>query len=328
MATRPWLFSRWLSRRQRRLARAAVHSVRRSPASPRASSVSGSNRVLAYALLIAAFLLAPEIALAATAEDGSNSETRADPVRELRVCADPDNLPFSNQQSEGFENRIAEVIATDLKATLHYTWYGQRKGFLRKTLKAGACDVVIGVPTGYEPVLSTRPYYSSSYVFVYQKARHFDLQSFDDAILRQLKIGLHDFGNDGANSPPAQALNRRGLSANVVAYSLPDTDHRPAGEIITAVAAGEIDVAIVWGPFAGAFAKKQKVALEIVPVTLSVDATALPFNYDISMAVRRGDLAFKQELDAAILRRSDEIRQILDAYSVPVLGTTSLAFRL
>jgi quinoprotein dehydrogenase-associated probable ABC transporter substrate-binding protein len=280
-------------------------------------------------MLIAAFLLAPEIALATTAENESTTALAStDAPRELRVCADPDNLPFSNLQREGFENQIAEVIAADLKATLRYTWYGQRKGFLRKTLKAGACDVVIGVPTGYEPVLSTRPYYSSSYVFVYQKDRHLDLQSFDDAILRTLKIGLHDFGNDGANSPPAHALNRRGMAGNVVAYSLPDTDHRPAGEIIAAVAAGEIDVAIVWGPFAGAFAKKQKVALEIVPVTLSVDAATLPFIYDISMAVRRGDLAFKNELDAAIERRRNEIKQILDAYSVPVLGTTSLAFRL
>jgi mxaJ protein len=242
----------------------------------------------------------------------------ADPARELRVCADPDNLPFSNDQLEGFENKIAQVIAADLNASVRYTWHSQRRGFIRQTLKAGECDLVIGVPSGYEPVLSTKPYYTSSYVFVYARNKHLNLRSFDDPVLRKIRIGLHAFGEDGANSPPAHALGRRGIARNVVGYTILDTADSPIGKIIDAVAAGEIDVAIVWGPFAGYFAKRQPIELEVAPVSSNTEEAFLPLIYDISMGVRRGDTAFKEQLEGILDRRRGEIRKILEAYGVPI----------
>jgi mxaJ protein len=251
----------------------------------------------------------------------------ADPPRELRVCADPDNLPFSNDQLEGFENKIAQVVANDLNASVRYTWHSQRRGFIRQTLKAGACDLVIGVPSGYELVLSTKPYYSSSYVFVYAKNKHLDLRSFDDPVLRTIRIGLHAFGEDGANSPPAHALGRRGIARNVVGYTILDTADSPSGKIIDAVASGEIDVAIVWGPFAGYFARREPIELEVSPVSSSTEEAFLPFIYDISMGVRRGDTAFRERLEGILDRRRGEIRKILEAYGVPLVGAAQRALQ-
>jgi quinoprotein dehydrogenase-associated probable ABC transporter substrate-binding protein len=255
------------------------------------------------------------------------SAATAAPERELRVCADADNLPFSNERLEGFENKIAELIAKDLNASVRYTWHPQRRGFIRQTLKARQCDLVLGVPSGYELVLSTKPYYSSSYVFVYAKNRHLDLRSFDDPLLRELRIGLHAFGEDGANSPPAHALAHRGIARNVVGFTLLDTEDSPPGKIIDAVAAGEIDVAIVWGPYAGYFAKRQPVEMAVIPVAPGADRASLPLVFDISMGVRRGDTAFKDQLEAVLDRRRGEIQEVLEAYGVPLVGVAPLALR-
>jgi mxaJ protein len=236
--------------------------------------------------------------------------------RELRVCADPDNFPFSNQQQEGFENKIAQVLAEDLRALLQYTWRPQRRGFIRDTLKAGLCDLVIGVPSGYDMVLSTKPYYSSTYVFVYAKDRNLKLSSFDDPVLPGVRIGVQAFGEDGANSPAVHALTQRGIVSNVVGFMLFGTADEPPGKIIDSVASGAIDVAIVWGPFAGIFAKRQPVALQVMPVS---DRAPLPFVYDISMGVRIGDTAFREELEAVMDRRRGEIRKVLQSYGVPLV---------
>ena len=244
----------------------------------------------------------------------------ADTARELRVCAAPNNLPFSNQRLEGFENKIAEIIAADMNASLRYTWHPQQRGFIRNTLKAKACDLVMGVPAGYDLVLPTKPYYSASYVFVYRKNRQIDLQSFDDPSLRELRIGLHAFGADGANSPPAHALARRGIVSNVVGFTILDTEDSPPGKIIDAVAVGDIDVAIVWGPFAGYFAQQQSVELAVVPVYATApgtDRVALPFTFDIAMGVRRDDAAFKAQIEGILERKRSDIQKVLDAYGVP-----------
>ena len=244
----------------------------------------------------------------------------ADAARELRVCAAPNNLPFSNQRLEGFENKIAEIIAADMNASVRYTWHPQQRGFIRNTLRAKACDLVMGVPTGYDLVLPTKPYYSASYVFVYPKDRKLGLNSFDDPALRELRIGLHAFGEDGANSPPAHALARRGIVGNVTGFTLLDTDDSPPGKIIAAVAAGDIDVAIVWGPFAGYFAQRQPVELVVVPVGATApgaDRLALPFTFDIAMGVRRDDAAFKAQIEDILERRRGDIQKVLDAYGVP-----------
>ena len=237
----------------------------------------------------------------------------------LRVCADPNNLPFSNARGEGFENKIAELLAADMRAELRYTWWAQRRGFFRNTLRAGECDVVIGVPASFEPALTTAPYYRSIYAFVYRKDKNLNVRSLDDEILRRLRIGVQLVGDDGANAPPAHALAARGVVQNVRGYTVYGDYARPdpTARIVEAVAEGEIDLGIVWGPQAGYFARRQKAPLEVVPVRPEIDPPFLPFVYDISMGVRRGDEALLAELESFLERRRDDIGRILDGYGVP-----------
>jgi len=261
------------------------------------------------------------LAAVATAAALTSTGQASSALAELRVCADPNNLPFSNQRLEGFENAIAAVVAKDLNATVHYTWMPDRRGFIRRTLKAHQCDVVMGVPSEFDMVLATKPYYRSSYVFVYRTSRHLQLQSFDDPVLRQLTIGLHESSQDGSNQPPAQALARRGIVSGIVGFRMFDVDsvENPPGKIIEAVAAGDIDVAIVWGPFGGFYAQRQATPLEVVPISPAVDSPSLPFTYDVSIGVRRGDEAFKKQIDEILDRRRAEIEKILRDYGVPLV---------
>jgi mxaJ protein len=241
-------------------------------------------------------------------------------IEPLRVCADPNNLPFTNQRGEGFENRIADLLARDLGTTVEYTWWAQRRGFLRHTLQAGRCDVVVGLPAGIERAQTTRPYYRSSYVFVTRRERRLDITSFDDARLRRLRIGVPLVGNDGANAPPAHALARRGVVANVTGYSVyGDGDGAPPAALIGAVARGDIDVAAAWGPAAGYFAARQAEPLDVVPVEPPIDQPFLPLVFDIAMAVRRGDDARRALLDRFIERRRGDIDRILNDFRVPRL---------
>jgi mxaJ protein len=243
--------------------------------------------------------------------------------RELRVCADPNNMPFSNRRGEGFENRIADLVARDLDARVAYTWWAQRRGFIRNTLNASTCDVVIGVPASFELTAVTSPYYRSSYVFVSRKDRNLGLTSLDDPLLRSLKIGVQLVGDDGANTPPVHALDRRGIS-NLKGYLVYGDYSRenPTAAIVDAVARGEVDVAIVWGPIAAWFARSEKTELEIVPVLPQIDPPFMPLVFDMAMGVRRQDTALRVQLDSIIDRRSGEIAAILDEYSVPRVGTT------
>lgn len=246
--------------------------------------------------------------------------------RELRVCADPDNLPFSNEKREGFENKIAALLAEDLRAKLIYTWQKQRQSFIRQTLGEKRCDVVMGVPYGYERVFFTRPYYRSGYVFITAKRRRLALKSLDDPILRKLKIGLHAIGNDGSNSPPANALARRGMAENIVGYSMwgEASVENPQAEIVDAVANGDIDVAIVWGPIGGYFAKLHGHDLEVAPVPADAQMPSMLFDYDISVGVRKGDDAFAAELEESLERKQREIHEILMAYNIPLKGSIHL----
>ena len=206
-----------------------------------------------------------------------------------------------------------------MNATVEYTWWAQRRGFIRNTLKAGACDVVIEVPASFEMALTTSPYYRSTYVFVYRKDKRLNLSSFDDPILHKLKIGVQMIGDDFSNAPPAHALSNRHIIDNVEGFTVYGNyaEQNPPARIIDAVAKGKIDVAIVWGPLAGYFAKREKIPLEIVPVSPQIDQPFLPFVYDISMGVRRGDTAFKDELEGIIDRKRTEIESILAEYGVP-----------
>jgi mxaJ protein len=241
------------------------------------------------------------------------------PQRTIRVCADPNNLPYSNQAQQGFENRIAELLARDRHAALEYTWWAQRRGFVRNTLSAGSCDVVIGVPIDFDPVLTTRPYYTSTYVFAARQDRQLHLGSLDDPRLRSLRIGVQMIGDDFTNTPPAHALSRRGLVDNVVGYSVFGNyaQPNPLAEIMTAVEKGDVDAAVVWGPPAGYFARHAARPVEITPVSPRADGPARPFVFAIGMGVRKKDAALAGELDDFIARRQPDIDRILDEYGVP-----------
>jgi mxaJ protein len=239
-------------------------------------------------------------------------------TQELRVCADPNNLPFSNAKGEGFENRLAELVAHDLHAKVRYTWWPQRRGFIRNTLSKGDCDVVMGVPAHYGPVGSTIPYYRSTYVFLSRHESGLDITSLDDPRLRSLTIGVQLVGDDYTNTPPAHALSRRGLIGNLRGYSLYANygEPNPPARIVDAVVRKEVDVAMVWGPLAGYFAKNARVPLDVQPTAEQQDGN-LPFAFDIAMGVRKDDDSLRFRLNEIITRRRSTIDSLLTAYGVP-----------
>lgn len=240
----------------------------------------------------------------------------ANEARTLRVCADPNNLPFSNRAQQGFENKIGEMIGRDMGARVEYVWFSQWKGFVDKSLNAGECDLLLGVPAAMDDVLVTRPYYSSSYVFVSRQDRHLNIASLTDARLAQYHIGVQVVGDDYA--PPAVVLARRGLSANIASFSLFGTagESNPAARIIEAVRRGDVDIAIVWGPLAGYFATSQGAALDIAPVTPAM-FLGIPFRYELAAAVRKSDVALRNEVDEALARECPAIQKILADYGIP-----------
>lgn len=241
--------------------------------------------------------------------------------RVLRVCADPNNLPFSNEAQQGFENKIAELLAAALGARLEYAWWPQRRGFVRNTLRAGLCDVIIGVPSSFELAATTRPYYRSTYVFVTRRNAPTPT-SFDDPLLRRLRIGVHLIGDDGANTPPVHALSARGIVQNVRGFSIYG-DYRtpnPPAALVDAVASRELDVAIAWGPLAGYFSKIQQLDLTLTPVSPEIDPPFLPFVFDISMGVLRENVTLLEELNQFLGSHRREIDAILREYNVPRAG--------
>lgn len=239
----------------------------------------------------------------------------------LRVCADPNNLPFSDAKGRGFENRIAQALARELGAGVEYTWWAQRRGFFRNTLNAGTCDVVMGIPARFDLAEPTRPYYRSGYVFVYRTGAAAVPRSLDDPLLRRLRVGVQLVGDDGADTPPVRALTRRGIVRNVVGYTLYG-DYReesPPHRIVDAVARGDVDVAIAWGPMAGYYARRSRVPLTVAPLGAQRDGAGVPLAFDIALGVRRGNEALRRELDAALVRLRPEIDAILNEYGVPRL---------
>ncbi len=234
-------------------------------------------------------------------------------TRELRVCADPDNIPFSSRDQTGFENRIAALVAHDLDARLIFVWQRMGRGFVRAYLDNGQCDLLVGIPQNYRPVLSTRPYYRSTYVFVDRPGEP-AIPSLDSSALHGLKIGVQVVEEE--YTPPGEALARRGLQAAIVGF---DTTGDGAASIVRAVADHKVDLAIVWGPLAGYFARKAGQQLRITPVEPEVDPPGLPFTFAISMGVRKGNLALRDQLEKILSQRAPDIRAILDEYGVPQL---------
>jgi mxaJ protein len=245
-------------------------------------------------------------------------------ARSLRVCADPNNLPYSNERGEGFENRIAALLAADLGAEVEYTWWAQRRGFIRNTLKAGLCDLIAGVPADMEMLATTRPYYRSGYVFMAAGGPGAGVRSFDDPKLRELRIGVQMIGDDFSNTPPAHALSRRGIVENVRGFMVYGdyADAVPGAGIVEALGRGEIDIAIVWGPQAGYFVKRLARPVSLIPVEPQADGPALPMAFDISMGVRREDEGLLREIDDALARNRKAIDAILRDYGVPRLDPT------
>ena len=246
----------------------------------------------------------------------------------LRVCADPNNLPFSNIKQEGFENALARLVARELGDTLEYFWWPQRRAWVRHSVGAGKCDVAIGVPAAFELMTTTRPYYRSTYVFVSRADRHYDIHSVDDPRLRRLRIGLHFIGTDYSNPPPAHALGARGIVRNVVGYSIYGTftDPNPPARLLDAVATGDVDVAVVWGPLAGYFASREPSPLELTPIDSPVDPrTGTVFEFPISVGVRRGDTRLRDAIQGVLDRRSGAVEAILARYGVVRSGSGTFA---
>lgn len=264
------------------------------------------------------------LALLARNDAGAEERARsaaaavAAPRGALRVCADPNSLPYSNARGEGFENRVAELVAKDLGLRVEYFWWAQRRGFFRNGLMAGRCDVVLGIVSGFELALTTRPYYRSTYVVV-QRRGETPIASLDDPALRSRTIGVQLIGDDGTNTPPAHALGRRGIVDNVVGF-LVYGDYRsdaPERPIVSAVEQGAVDLAIVWGPLAGYYARRASVPLALHPLPASDGDLALTFT--VSMGVRRDEHALKERLDRVLVRRQRAIDALLDEYAVPRL---------
>ncbi|MGZ5888954.1 MAG: quinoprotein dehydrogenase-associated putative ABC transporter substrate-binding protein [Ramlibacter sp.] len=266
------------------------------------------RRVLAIVLLA---LGAVVPAVAATA-----------PVDVLRICADPDNLPYSRSDGSGFEDQIARVLAQELGVALQYAWLPDRRAFVRKTLGAGLCDVLVGVPVGFERAELTAPYYRSSYVWLQRADAGAAPAGFDDPRLASMRIGVQLIGNDMATSPPALALARHAPAAQVVGFPLAG-ETPSAQRIVAALAAGELDGALVWGPQAGFFAQRASVPLRLVRLAPPADQPRdQTFDFAIAVGVRKGEDALRDRLQAALRRRQADIDRILAQYGVPLVGAT------
>jgi mxaJ protein len=243
------------------------------------------------------------------------------PQRTLTACADPNNLPFSNKAGQGFENKLAAMIASDLHAQLKYVWWAQRRGYVRNTLNEKACDFWPGIGSNVEMVATSRPYYRSTYEFVTRASSNLKGLTLDDPRLKRLKIGVQMVGNDASNTPPAHALAARGVIDNVRGYMLYGdySSPNPPAEIVRAVERGDVDVALVWGPLAGYFAAQSPVPLRLEPATPWLANNQWPMQFDISVGVQNGNEKLLKEIDQVLRRRSSEIRKLLASYHVPVV---------
>ncbi len=281
---------------------------------------AGSILSLALSVLVL-FILAPAFA---KAEDG---EWPA--VSVLKICADPFLLPFSNRQKQGYENKIAELLAKELNSSLHYEFFPQRMGFIRNTLRAELddgsykCDLVISAPAYFDLAATTQPYYRSVYMLVYAKGRGLDAVTKPDMLGKlsrqgkKIRFGLFDRG------PGQLWVFKHNLMDNMVPYvSQPGAaDANPGMDILQDIIDDKIDVAIVWGPVAGYFYKNNKSDVELVmlPLEDDPDNPEMRFKYSVSMAIRYGERKWKEQLSQLIKKNQDKINEILINYGIPLI---------
>lgn len=279
----------------------------RRPASASRERFAPLLASLATAALAAILLLSPSGAGGQQIPDQVSADA-------LRVCADPANMPFSNSSAEGFENKIAAIVADELKLPVRYYFMPQGPGFVRNALGRRLCDVIIGYVAGADLVLHTNPYYESVFVLVVKAGGPLDgVTQLSDPKLKTAKLGVI------AATPPADHLLELGLVGNARTYSLL-VDRRyasPAEEMLASLKAGEIDGALLWGPTAGYFAAQSATPLKVVPLVKESERPALA--YRITMGVRPTDHIWKQTLNTVLRKRADDIEKVLLAYHVPLL---------
>jgi mxaJ protein len=233
----------------------------------------------------------------------------------LRICADPDNLPFSNRAGLGFDNRIAVMVAQSLGRKPVFVWARSRRGFLREQFNRNACDVLMGVPSGIRSVATTRPYYRSTYVFVTPAREHMQIVSFDDKRLDGRRIGLQILEEDMA--PPSLPLIRSGHAAQLVGF---ESFGAEEGDIVRAVSDGRVGVAVVWGPVAGYYAARLRLPVALTAVSPATDRTGIPLAFSIAMAVHRQNTSLRDDLNNALARLQPRIERVLASYHLPSVG--------
>ena len=259
--------------------------------------------------------LSAGIAIGAMLATQAHAQTAPDLVSqtELRVCADPHNLPFSNQQGEGYENKIAEFVAHELKLTISYTWFPDSQGFVRGTLMKHRCDVVMGTVSGVEDMSTTDSYYHTGYMMVTRTADNITTDRVGDWHIAGRRFGLI------AATPPTNLIVEHNLMDQTSIYQLMvDTRiDQPAHAMVDDIAGGRVDVGLLWGPIAGFYAKRDKLPLRLT--FLSPENSKVRLDFHIAMGVRPADVAFRRRLNEVIARDRPQITQILRDYGVPLL---------
>lgn len=236
---------------------------------------------------------------------------------ELRVCADPDSLPFSNRAGEGFDNRIASILADELGAELTYVWLPNTRSAIRQQyVQAGYCDVLMGVLEGQRGFLTSHAYYRTGYVFLYPEDAAFELGSLDDAVLHELRIGIP--GGARKLVPPAAALAKRGVVDNQIHFEDRRANEERYPPVVRAVADGSVDAAIVWGPFAGHYAGEVG-GVVVAPVRPEIDLPFMPMVASLTIGFRPGDEALRDDVNRALASTWEETRAVLEAYGVPLI---------
>lgn len=267
--------------------------------------------------------LAPGLAVAAMALGPSSADAQQVPElvdnANLRVCSDPANMPFSNRRQEGFENRIADIIAKELQRPVRYYWLQQGMGFVRNTLGTGLCDLIIGAASGSDLTQHTNPYYASTYVLVVKADGPLaGVTRLEDSALQGRSFGII------AGTPPVDHLQRLGLIAKARSYGLglDQQDNAATREAIDDLVAGRTDGALLWGPIAGYFAGKAGTPLKVIPLVGESERPLLA--YRITFGIRANETQWKHTLNAAIRKRHAEIEQVLADYAVPRVSIDSL----